>query len=144
MNITQQLPIHFLDGACRSFNEKLASCGKLLTGESRDAQFQRFVGLNVGFMYILAENIVAKLTWTAVIGRICTCCCDCHQAADEGVRLKVKPARAASRSGWKLRFTFGLSIVHVIEPKIAFENHETATESCSSLTRVEVFTNSWS
>ncbi len=62
MNVTQQLPIHFLDGACRSFNEKLASCGKLLTGESRDAQFQRFVGLCVGFMYILAENIVAKLT----------------------------------------------------------------------------------
>ncbi len=72
--------------------------------------------VSIKHIYILAENIVAKLTWTAVICRICTCCCDCHQAA-EGVRLKVKPARAASRSGWKLRFTFGLSIVHVIVPR---------------------------
>ncbi len=28
--------------------------------------------------------------------------------------------------------------------KITFENHETATESCSNLTYVEVFTNYWS
>ncbi len=166
INVTQQLAIHFLDSACESFNDKLASCGKWLTGESRDAQFQRVIGLCVGFIYIWAENIAAKLTWTAVICRICACCCDCRQAAEEGVRLKVKPARAASRSGWKLRFTFCLSIVHVIcqehiweswnctllsvsllfmlYAKNTFENHETATESCSNLTYVEVFTNSWS
>ncbi len=66
----------------------------------------------------------------------------------------------------KLHFTFCLSIVHVIcqehiwesrnctllsvsllfmlYAKNTFENHETATESCSNLTYVEVLTNSWS
>ncbi len=124
INVTQQLAIRFLDSACKSFNDKLASRGKLLTGESRDAQFQRVIGLCVGFIYILAENIVAKLTWTAVICRICACCCDCRQAA-EGVRLKVKPARAASRSGWNCTL-LSVSLLFMLYAKNTFENHETA------------------
>ncbi len=125
INVTQQLAIRFLDSACKSFNDKLASCGKLLTGESRDAQFQRVIGLCVGFIYILAENIVAKLTWTAVICRICACCCDCRQAA-EGVRLKVWNPLAPPRGADENCTLLSVSLLFMLYAKNTFENHETA------------------